>query len=845
MASEGDAPGARAPGPGEIGPVPLLVLFTVSGAAALVYQVVWIRQLSLTLSVTVYALTTVLCAFMAGLALGAALAGQIADRLRRPLVAFGLAEIGIAVCGVAVPTILYGLSDAYVWLYHAFGGSGLGFDLSRFLLAFAVLIVPTTLMGTTLPMLARAIIGRTDVVGRRAGALYAANTLGAVVGVVLAGFVLIPAFGLQATSAGAASFNTAIGVLAIALGWRRRLAPAATGESAARPALPRAARLAALAFGVSGFAAMGYEVLWTRSLEHFTHNSTYAYSAMLATFLAGIGLGSAVISRFADRIERPLFAIALVQLGIGATVVAALLLYARFETLIPAIAATIGGLTSWSRVVALIFGEAGSTMLATTLLLGAMFPLVAKVVVDSVGAVGRRIGTAYVANTAGSILGALLVGFVLLPALGVRGAFVSLVLLNLGVAVLLAFASAPRSRAAALAGAAGVVAVVAFAVVPANLLEEQFRRRFGILRFYREEVTDTVMVTESEDGHRMIRYGDGRGTAGTWTAFEDRMYAHIPMLLHEDPKRVLQIGFGVGNTLASVARYPIESATCAELSPGVIDAAPFFASTNFDVLENPKVRLVINDGRNFLLASDETWDVIRLDPPELHTAGVVNLYTREFYEMALAHLAPGGIFSIWVNGVMTPVDGLRMIVQTIADVFPHVSVWHGPAGYSWVINGSAEPHHPNLARMGERFADPALREGLATIGIAEPFHFLSHFMFAGEDVAAFAGDAPLVTDDQTRLDFQAPRSEDSFFGIANVNSDYWLIQLIRPGADEDFATRLFLEKVATLAREKRSVLPHVRGVEAAGIRRDQLPKMMEISREARRAQQAAATDGAL
>ena len=289
--------------------VVLLILFFFSGVAALCYEVVWIRLLSLTLSITVYALTTVLCAFMGGMGLGAALASRLADRMRRPLLVFGLVELGIAVAGLAVPSVLFGLGPAYIWLQDTFGTQGAAFVVGRFALAFVVLMVPATLMGTTLPFLSRIAIGNQREVGRGAGALYAANTLGAVGGAVLAGFVLIPMLGLTATSRTAAAINVVIGSLAIALGWNRPVALADSTEAAAsveRPPMSRAARLAVFAFCVSGFTAMGYELLWTRSLEHFTHNSTYAYSAMLATFLAGIGLGSALMARPADRMQRPL-----------------------------------------------------------------------------------------------------------------------------------------------------------------------------------------------------------------------------------------------------------------------------------------------------------------------------------------------------------------------------------------------------------------------------------------------------------------------------------------------------------------------------------------------------------
>jgi len=808
-------------------PLLILVLFFFSGGAALVYEVVWIRLLSLTLSVTVYALTTVLCAFMAGLASGAAIAAALADRIRRPLLAFGLVELGIAACGLVVPAILYRLPHAYVWLHGVLGGEGLAFVVSRFLLAFVVLLVPATLMGMTLPFLSRALIGRPDMVGRGAGALYAANTLGAVIGVIAAGFFLIPQLGLSATSIAAATANVSIGVLAL-LAAGQVIVPV-TPRSAgvgARP-LPTKALLASLAFGVSGFTAMGYEVLWTRSLEHYTHNSTYAYSAMLAMFLAGLGIGSAAAARIADRVRSPLAALGAVQLGIGVTVVAALLVYMQFETALPAVASALGGLSSWPRVVGMIFGEAAVTLTATTLLFGATFPLVARAAVDSLETVGNRIGLAYVANTLGSILGALLVGFVVLPWLGIRGAFVALIVTNLLLGAALVFHAAP-GRPGRLGAAGGLVAVaLTFVLVPPDFLEAQFRERFGELLFYKEEVTDIVMVTQDDAGERMIRYGDGRGTAGTWTVVEDRVYAHIPMLLHGSARNVLQIGFGVGNTLSSVSRYPIEQATCVELSPGVLEAARFFESTNRKVMEQSDVDVVINDGRNFLLASRDRYDVIRLDPPELHTAGVVNLYTQEFYESAREHLAPGGIFSIWVNNVMTPVEGLRMIVRTIQSVFPHVSVWHGPAAYSWVINGSLQSHAPDLAALQRQFELPAVRADLATIEIEDPFQFLRLFVFAGEQLEPFIRDVPIVTDDHTRLDFDSPRSVDSFFGIANINTGNYLVRLIEPDGKGDLARKLFFRKVRELASYKRSVMPHLTGVRAAGYEPDAVRRRIE------------------
>lgn len=820
----------------------LLTLFFASGVSALMYEVVWIRLLTLTLSITVYSLTTVLCAFMAGLGLGAAISARISDRVKRPLVGFGLLELGIALCGVTVPLILFGLGPAYIWIFDASGGSGTLFNIGRFLLAFLVVLVPCTLMGVTLPLLSRSAVENSDVVGRGTGMLYAVNTLGAVVGCCVAGFVMIPAAGLFITSVCAAVLNVAVCVAALTFGFRTAPVHSEPGQVQSKPAqaraprpprppLPAGARLAAFAFGVSGLTAMGYELLWTRALEHYTHNSTYAYTAMLAMFLLGIGGGSAVCAKIADRIKRPLYAVGAIQVGVGVSVTVALLIYMQFDWLVPAIGEKIGGLASWNRVVVLLFTEAGITMALTTILLGATFPLVARVAVDSLDSVANRVGFVYVANTIGSILGCLVVGFAVLPLLGVRGSFLALILLNLGVGLLVVLRAEPaRSRAVVTVGAV-LTAILAFTMIPSRLFEDQYEARYNSLLFYREEVTDTVMVTEDESGSRMIRYSDGRGTAGTKTALEDRYYAHLAMMLHSNPKQVLQICFGVGNSLSATLQHPVDHVDCVELSPGVVDAAPFFSDTNRDALEDPRVNLVIRDGRNFLLTSHDRYDVIRLDPPELHTAGVVNLYTREFYELARDHLAEGGLFSIWINIALTPMEDTRAVARTIASVFPHVSIWRSPRFYSWVINGSETPMELDLARLSEHLGNETLRSDI-TLVPTDPltvYDFLSCFVMSGSELEAYVGEGALVVDNHTRLDFTVPRSREAYFGLTNSTTDYFLGDLIT--AEDDIPRQAQRRNIRKMYDLTTPVFPYLTGVGAEGFDRAEVERRLQEAAE--------------
>jgi spermidine synthase len=691
---------------------------------------------------------------------------------------------------------------------------------ARFALAFAILLVPCTLMGATLPLLSRAVLHDSKHAARGAGLLYAVNTFGAMLGCFTAGFVLLRTIGLSRTSMVAAGLNLAVGVVAIVLG-RRSTLPVAAPTPAPAGDPPRVAA-ACTVLAVSGFTALGYEVLWTRAHEQFVHNSTYAYSAMLVTFLFGIALGSAIAAPLAERSRRPLVALGVVEIGVALSVIAALPVYGRFGELIPAVVARVGGIGSWARVVVLIFGEAAATLLVTTFLFGMTFPLAVRLVVRDLESLGTRLGVVYTANTIGSIGGAWLVGFVALPALGVRGAFMLLVLVNLALGgTLLALAARGPWRAGV---AAGTVAIAALAlwIVPPGLVEASFTRQFGTLLYYREDVTDTVMVTD-HDGQRMIRFGDGRGTAGTMSVREDRMYAHVPMLLHGRPERVLSICFGVGNSLAALVTYPsVERVESVELSPSVVAAAPYFAETNLNVLQNPLVNLIVSDGRNYLLTTHETFDVIRLDPPELHTAHVVNLYTREFYELARAHLRPGGIFSIWVNIVMTPEADLRSLVRTVADVFPHVSVWHGPFRYSWVINGSMESLDPDLGKLLAAYEIPSVQHDLASIGVPDAYAFLSHFVFGDEGARRFADDAPLVVDDHTRLDFTVPMSIEASYGIANANTLSWLVEFMRPERGKNLAIEIFFTKIARMWSFKEPVVPLLRHPEASGLDPDAL-----------------------
>jgi spermidine synthase len=738
----------------------VLACYFLSGMCGLVYEVVWMRRLALTFGITVFATSTVLAAFMAGLALGSWLVARRIDRSPNPVRVYACLEIGIGAYALAVPAIFSALEPLYVAAANHLEGRFLLFNLVRALLAFAALLLPTTLMGATVPAIGRYLVERSGAIGWSVGLLYALNTFGAVAGCVAAGFWLVPALGMSRTILITAATNIAIGaaLLAARIGERSPVRAAPPGPDGA-PAPGRLVWVAALVFACSGFSALAYEVVWTRVLVVYVHNTTYAFSVMLAVFLAGLALGDALLVPIYDRLRRPLLWLGAVQVAIGLSVVVAAAAYVplRAERLV---------LTSWQSALGIMIWRSGLVLLPGALLFGMTFPLTARIVCREGERVGRALGMTYAANTVGAIGGSLAGGFLLVPFLGLRGTLVALSALNIGLGALCWLAATRGASRLVLAAAAVALLAVPWRGLPASMFSEALEPQAYKLIYYREGVTDTTGVWESRtDGHREVTYGDLRGTAGTHTDTRNRIQAHLAHLLHPKPRRSLQICFGVGNTLAAAALHPeVEQLDCVELSPHVRETAAFFW-TNANVLGDPRVHLIIDDGRNFLLRNRQLYDVITLEPPDIFTAGVVNLYTEEFYRLAARSLADDGLICQWLPvGEMSELD-IRMLVQAFVRVFPETSLWEqGPNGPLLLI-GTKVPLRIDAARLAERMQDPAVRADLVRIGMPQPSSFFPWLITGPAGTRRWLGDVPAVTDDRTVVDFATPKRLQSGFGF--------------------------------------------------------------------------------
>ena len=750
----------------------VLVLCFLSGVSGLLYEVAWARMLHLLFGDTVLAVSTVLASFMGGLALGSFLIGRYVDRRRRVLAVYAGLEAGIGLSALLLPVVLQAVTPLYVWLHQSLSASFWLVSLVRFVLAFGLLCVPTALMGATLPVLSRYLVRSSATLGWTVGALYALNTGGAVLGCFMAGYVLIGSIGLSRTVWIGAALNFAIAVV-VWLGQRWIESPDAL-EATSRPQSAtsavvlyddRTVRRVLWTFAAAGCAALSYEVIWTRALAFFIGNSTYAFSAMLTTFLCGLALGSAVAARVSDRVGNVLGLLGALYVGIG---LYGILTIAILGRLFYGLDGWWEGFSNayWGAPLWLTFLKTLVVILPPTVCMGATFPLVSRVVVHGPQMVGRGVGAAYAWNTLGAIAGAWLAGFVAIPLLGTHHSLVLTALLSVGIGgVLLAAGSTSRLRQGAVyAGALGCLVAVTVATPTFRFADIAGEPEKEVLH-YEEDVAGVVKVATDLYDRKLVSV-NGWSVAGTGSPNLDvalvndypeiqKMLAHLPMLLHPAPERVLVIGFGAGGTAWSLSRYAaLRRLDIVEFVPGVIRAARFFPEVNHGVLADPRVQVIIDDGRNYLLVTPEAYDVVSVDTLDPKHAGNGNLYTREFYELSRRVLKPGGIFVQWLPYHQVDNASLKMIARTFQDVYPHATMWLNRfKGYTLLL-GTLEPLRIDVARLEAHFRTRAVQHDLAEVHVATPWQFLESFAMGSDTVRRYAaGNTRLNTYDRPYVEF--------------------------------------------------------------------------------------------
>ena len=777
---------------------PFLILFAVSGAAALIYEVVWTRLLTLHMGHGLAAASAVLAAFMGGLAAGAGAAGRYAGTLppRRALTLYATLEIAIAVLAVLMPLLLIAIRPLLAATY-ADGHGGATFAFVRLASSVLLLCVPAACMGATFPIASRWIVRTASTAAQDAGGLYAANALGAAAGAVMAGFALIPALGLRGTTfVGVATEHhcgwRSVGARitrARSAGDRNRREPGTGNREPERqerhasfrfPAPAPDSRLgspwlAALALGVSGFASLTLQVVWTRLLAQILGPTTYAFSTVVAVFIIGIAGGAAIGSRLAGRAKSPAVGLACSMLVSAGLALAA-------ASGVDWALLTIGEIVSrpeyqfadvLGRQVLLV----SALLLPMTIAFGAAFPFAVAVASGRDDTVTEHLGRIYAINTLGAILGSLLAGFVLIPTIGLHLTIRAVAAISAvsAIAILLR-AHRGTGRSLGFTLAAAVLAAIAVAPHWDRSLVSSGAYKYapamrgsnlatsltaGELLSYREGPAGTVAVRKLT-GTISLAIDGKVDASNAGDMLTQRMLAHVPLLLHPNPQRVAILGLGSGVTLGSALSHPIQNATVLEISPEVVAASRFFEDENHRALADSRTRLVVGDGRTHLMLGTESYDVIVSEPSNPWMAGIASLFTREFFEGARARLAPGGVLCQWAHTYDISNADLRSIVATFLSVFPDGTMWLvGDADV--LLVGSTEPLDARIDGIAAAMRRPGVAEDLATVGVKGPFSVTSLFVSHGAALKAWANGAPLQIDDRSALEFSGPRS---IFGTA-------------------------------------------------------------------------------
>lgn len=733
-----------------------LLLF-LSGTAALIYQILWIKQLSLIIGVEVYSITIAVSAFFAGLALGGAVFGRLADRFSRPLVLYASLEVGIAALSIFSTIALAHSAGPFVAIQARAG-------LLAWALPFLLVGVPAFLMGGTLPAAVRSKTYGLLQIARTGGWVYAVNTAGGIAGALLSSFVLLPWLGVRGTAWAAALLNLAAAGIALTLDRRTVLVSVeAQVEQVEIPASSSEnARFALALYAIAGGIALGYEVVWSQALTQFLSTRVFAFSVVLAVYLAGLVVGSALYARFSNRVHDPW---GMFGLLISAAGVVALL--------------EISGLSLWQlqfqfEVGNLVFSATGSefarmfthfviaalgVVFVPAVLLGAAFPAVLKLTA-SAGSAGRDVGTVLALNTAGGIAGTLITGFLLVPVLGLVRTLSMLAIVAATVGILAVLRGPTVSRKMQWSvGILGLIAVIGGVLTPSDRLARLLltTRGGGSLIFYEEGRGATVAVAQQSSKDNVFRRLYIQGVSNSGDAMPSlrymRLQAMLPLLIHRgEPKSVFVVGFGTGITTGTALRYPLlERRVCAELLPAVVRAAELFPE-NYKAAHDPRLQLRIRDGRQELLRSAERYDLITLEPPPPSAQGVANLYSTDFYRLANSRLETDGLFAQWLP-LATQNDGdTRSLVRSFLDVFPYATLWSTEM-HEMLLIGSQSPIEIDAQKVKSRYSPSDVRTSLQAVGISSPAALLATWVTGRDGLERYAANARPVTDDRPRIEY--------------------------------------------------------------------------------------------
>ena len=796
-----------------------LLSFFLSGAAGLIYQIVWIRILSLVFGNTLYAISMVVAGFLSGLALGSHFWGKRADKYEDPIKIYIKLEIWIALSALAVTALVYALDGVIVTLMTVESINSGVWQIARYGLLFIILIAPTSFMGGTMPLMTKIFVRSLDSAGRGVASIYAANTYGGMAGCFVSGFLMVPLLGVKGTLAVAVLLNLSVAALLWFVGRTVRPADKDERKSTSKRAEKRRSKksekvnylpeqrtpiyripvaLALALIALSGFAALAFEILWTRAFIVSFKSTVYLFSNLLTVFLFGMALGSHLSGRWLDRLRDPLKIFGLAQVAIGVFGVFSVLFFSYSTDITYSISVMLGGM-NWVKDVLATLILMLFVFLLPTALLGLSYPLICRITIDSFGYIGRKVGMVYAIGTFGGIVGSLSAGFLLLPLLGLqKGIFaVSFIALVTGYIALLNAASRKNVGWVLPASAAFILAsFIAFEISGTNI--GIGAKTQGTIIFSKEGITGTVKVIQKvEKGPLTLLVNSYKlATSGDVAV----RFGHIPLLLKPDAEDLLLISLGSGITAGAIAAHPVKRIEAVEIVPTLLDVQPLFAGENRNVIADRRFKLTFWDGRHYIRVTKRKYDLVISDLFQPDSAGIGSLYTLEHFLNVKAKLKKGGAMAQWLPMYQLSPENLKIIMRTFAQAFDHVVVWGGDINSelpALMLFGSGEPIRIQPEKLASRLELDSVKNDM--IDHADPLSFLSFYIMDRKGIMSFTDGLPINTDNRPVVEYTAPRNiwerkENAVINFASLIDIRQKVAYLLPGALDDRTLSESLER---------------------------------------------------
>lgn len=777
----------------------LIIAFFISGASALIYQVLWVKQLTLMFGSTTLAVSTILASFMGGLALGSYIMVRKSDKINKVILAYALLEIGIGVYAFILP-FLFDLTDIiYRFIWPSVSGIYPILILVRFLLVTTVLIFPTALMGATLPLLVKYYINKDELIVKFVSILYGINTLGAVVGALICGFYLLEKFGLRDTNYIAISLNLFAAFIAVYIDKKFAVT---CPESTTNDKI--AIKISSLDFRdkiilwsmfLSGFTAMVYEVIWSRQLVLVFGSTTYAYTSMLVIFLVGISLGSLCVNNLFSNNKRNIYYFAIFELAIGLLVIWGTFYYSDIFYMFLAFSRMLHPMFF---IVPVLFVSA-LLIFPAAFLFGVLFPLSIKLFTPTFKSISERTGTIYSFNTLGCILGSFSTGFILIPLIGLKWSIIFAACINILIFGVYLFTSSDNKKVKNISVVVAVLIVLTIALKPADwkkqtlasgiFINNSIKSAFNYdeynkylktmnFVFYKEGQHSTITVskwTNTETNQTAYSlYNNGKVDAST--GFIDMRtqvaISYIPALITNNLDDVLIVGMGSGITAAVIEQFPVKTIELVELEKAVFDATNFFSERYGNPLKDKRLKVVIDDARNYLRVTSKKYDLILSEPSNVWVSGVASLFTKDYYAIVKTKLKPHGILCQWIHFYNLRSEAVVSVIKALKSEFKYVYICHTKTGGDVIFLASQEPIKLDLNLIENKLKSNSLKADLLDLlNISDAYDFLNLFISGDNSIAnflkPFENIIPANSDDNSYLEFKATR--DFFLSSVNIS----------------------------------------------------------------------------